>query len=120
MDVFCFYGKIINSILFYFFFKIHFQICSYLKLKYSFWTKQGLKIENFFVSFLHNFSSILNREKSRRQQGKLFGFYKGLTLVLSCGDADVLKLILDKDFHNFTNRKVKLTLFSLKTLIFIL
>ena len=79
---------------------------SYLKSKQSLWTDQGLKTENFFISLLHNFSLISNPEKSRRQQGKLFAFYRGLTLVLSCGDANVLKLILNKDFHIFTNRKV--------------
>lgn len=79
---------------------------SYLKSKQSFWTKQGLKTENIFVSFLHNFSLIFNGEKLRRQQGKLFGFYRGLTLILNCGDADVLRFILSKDFHIFTNRRV--------------
>ena len=65
-----------------------------------------MKIENFFISFLHNFYLLLNREKYRRKHGKLFGFYKGLTLILNCSDPDVIKLIMEKDFYYAKNHKV--------------
>ena len=57
-------------------------------------------------SFLHNFYLLLNREQYRRRHGKLLGFYKGLTLILNYSDPDVIKLIIEKDFHYLKNHKV--------------
>lgn len=40
--------------------------------------------------------------------GKIYGSYLGLTPEIVVGDLDVLKDILVKDFHNFTNRRVSI------------
>lgn len=92
---------------------------------FGFFKKQGIKgpcplpfIGNFYESF---FKSTLVIDLERKAKyGRIYGYFHGSTPELSVADPVLLKKILVKDFHKFTDRSKPPHHRTLKTTMFFL
>lgn len=90
------------------FFNLKNYLCSYLKHKYSFWERQGVptKPTTWLLGNMENFTANMYTEPTEwvNEYGKVFGSYLFMRPVISVADPELIKQMIIKDFHHFTNR----------------
>lgn len=90
-------------------------LCFFIKRKYSYWERKGIKTLPGYNYFVGHFKKTLTGKESiaefstrlyKNTNGPYIGIYGIIRPMLLVRDPGLLRLILIKDFNNFTDRGI--------------